>query len=263
MKHTLWLTYAWKDNEDESVDFVIQQLQSAGLEVRYDRRQLIPGQRLWPQIEACITSPDLDAWAIYVTENSLRSEPCREELQYALDEAINARGAGFPLIGIVPGSVDRKLLPKAITTRIFVNLRDDDWINRVVAGVKKEHPAEPELDVDEFGCDFRELNGKYTLEVWPRLGSWGAPIVVLMLRERDALNFVSSGVRKQNFGTGAYVSGHEGVRGETYFKRIPDTVSAERTLHVLFNYIPSFIEFGGTINGVSKMYRIDFSPKQA
>jgi hypothetical protein len=33
----LWLTYAWKDNEDEQVDYVIQALEEQGLEIGCDR----------------------------------------------------------------------------------------------------------------------------------------------------------------------------------------------------------------------------------
>jgi hypothetical protein len=37
----LWLTYAWKDNEVEQVDFVAQELRKAGLDVRVDRVALV------------------------------------------------------------------------------------------------------------------------------------------------------------------------------------------------------------------------------
>jgi hypothetical protein len=70
----LWLTYAWKDNEAEQVDFVAQELRNVGLDVRVDRVALIAGDRLWPQIAAHIEKPEnSDAWAIYVTENSRKS----------------------------------------------------------------------------------------------------------------------------------------------------------------------------------------------
>jgi hypothetical protein len=76
----LWLTYAWRDNEEQQVDFVVQSLEAQGLEVGFDRAQLIPGQRLWAaQLDRAISDPARsDAWALYVTQNSLRSEPCLE-----------------------------------------------------------------------------------------------------------------------------------------------------------------------------------------
>ena len=257
-KNTLWLTYAWKDNEDEGVDFVIQKLTTAGLDVQYDRRQLIPGQRLWPQIEACITNPDLDAWAIYVTENSLRSEPCREELQYALVEAISVRSPGFPIIGIVPGPIDAALIPMAIRTRPYVNLREDDWIGRVVSGVRRELPPEPISQPDEFGCEFRQVNATHVLEVWPRLGVWGTPRVVIAMDDRD--NFILAGIgsRRQVLGSGMYSSGHSGVRGETWFTHVSGAASADSSLHILFRSVPKYVEFGGSVNGGYKMFRVDF-----
>jgi hypothetical protein len=32
----IWLTYAWKDNQNEDVDHVVAQLRGAGLDVKYD-----------------------------------------------------------------------------------------------------------------------------------------------------------------------------------------------------------------------------------
>ena len=83
-KPKLWLTYAWKDNEDAQVDHVYHELIDAGLDVRLDRTQLTVGQRLWPQIDAGITDPEkCGGWAIYATKKSLESEPCLEEIAYA------------------------------------------------------------------------------------------------------------------------------------------------------------------------------------
>src|SRR5216683_4828536 len=102
MKKKLWLTYAWKDNEDKDVDFVIQELDKTDIQVRFDRREIIPGKRLWPQIGGFITDPnECDAWAILLTANSLKSAPCIEELCYALDRALTAKGENFPIFAIL------------------------------------------------------------------------------------------------------------------------------------------------------------------
>jgi hypothetical protein len=132
----LWLTYAWKDNEDEDVDHIIAELRAKGLDVSYDRVQLLAGRRLWTQIDSAILDPNVAAWAIYVTENSLMSEPCQEELAYALDRTLRTRGAAFPLIGLFPGNLDRDIIPSAIATRLYVNLRTNDWALQVVNGVE-------------------------------------------------------------------------------------------------------------------------------
>ena len=81
----IWITYAWKDNENEDVDFIAQELQLAGLTVQLDRWNIGAGKRLWEQIETFIVKPDQsDAWVLIATQNSLQSEPCKEEFSYAL-----------------------------------------------------------------------------------------------------------------------------------------------------------------------------------
>ncbi len=57
----LWLTYARKDNEDRDIDFIVQVLDGLPLDVRFDRRSLVPGQRLWTQFGVAITDPLLSA----------------------------------------------------------------------------------------------------------------------------------------------------------------------------------------------------------
>jgi TIR domain len=92
----LWLTYAWKDNQDQDVDHVIEELKKVGLEVVFDRVHLIPGQKIWPQIDQAISDPSISGWAIFATANSFSSEACLEELAYALDRALRTRGGDFP-----------------------------------------------------------------------------------------------------------------------------------------------------------------------
>jgi hypothetical protein len=78
-----WITYAWKDNEQGDVDFIVQELVRAGLVMKLDRWNLQAGRRLWEQIDRFITDPnECDAWIFYATQNSLASEACREELAY-------------------------------------------------------------------------------------------------------------------------------------------------------------------------------------
>src|SRR5918997_1951463 len=94
---TIWLTYAWADNETGDVDYAAQELAQVGLDVKLDRWNLQAGERLWPQIEAFIQDPARsDAWALYATQNSLGSEACKEEFAYALDRALHTRDKEFP-----------------------------------------------------------------------------------------------------------------------------------------------------------------------
>lgn len=135
----LWLTYAWVDNEQADVDYVAQCLRDDQIDVLIDKEQIVAGKRLWSQIDAGISDPARsDAWAIYVTEKSLQSQPCQEELAYALDRALSSRGSDFPMIGIFPAHVDAALVPAALRVRLFVSLSDPDWRARVSAAAKRE-----------------------------------------------------------------------------------------------------------------------------
>jgi hypothetical protein len=74
------------------------------------------------------------------TQNSLGSEPCREELAYAIDRALSQRSISFPLIGLFLSSVDNGLIPPAIKTRLFVSIRDPDWKERIKSALEKRQP---------------------------------------------------------------------------------------------------------------------------
>ena len=179
----LWLTYAWLDNESEQVDYVSQEIRRHGISVHIDRTQLIAGQRLWPQLDKAISDPaNSDAWAIYVTENSLRSEACLEELAYAIDRALRTRGTSFPLIGIFPTPIDRTLIPSAIATRLYVDLRDPDWASRVAAGVRQVEPSTSAKEIAPFHFQRLSDNAGPVYEVRPRAGRW-YPFIALVKKE--------------------------------------------------------------------------------
>lgn len=55
---TVWITYAWADNDHGDVDFVAQELKAAGLTVKLDRWNIEAGKRLWEQISHFIEAPD-------------------------------------------------------------------------------------------------------------------------------------------------------------------------------------------------------------
>jgi hypothetical protein len=167
----LWLTYAWKDNEAEQVDYVIRSLTAGGIDIGFDRAHLVPGQRLWPQLDDAITNPEhSDAWAIYATKNSLSSEPCLEELAYALDRALRSRGGDFPIIGIFPEPLDRSIIPSAIATRLYVSLQDASWCSKVIAGAKKVAPALNLNSISPHVLRAHVEDEKLILELYPRAG---------------------------------------------------------------------------------------------
>lgn len=190
---TAWITYAWKDNQDSDVDFIAQELIRAGLTIKLDRWNIEAGKRLWEQIERFITDPkECDAWIMYATQNSLVSEPCREELAYALDRALSTRGGGFPIIGLVPSHVEGGLLPAALKTRLYVDLSDPDWKRRIVSAAEGQGGARSSVELLPYVItEHRPPEGYMIfLEVRPRAGVWHPFAVAIKKDEKEAVGLV-------------------------------------------------------------------------
>jgi TIR domain-containing protein len=247
----LWLTYAWKDNQDQDVDHVIGELKRVGLDVAFDRAHIVPGQRLWSQIDRGISDPQTDGWAILATENSLSSEPCLEELAYALDRALRTRGAEFPLIGIFPGPIDRHMIPSAIATRLYVNLRQSNWALLVADGVEKRRPSAATGNIIPFVARVHEVEGAEVLEVRPRSGRWypgaiGVPksgnLAVKMLMPGPSGHPTLSGL--VNSGTG------ESQDGQWAYTVVYHAIDALNALYATFEGpLKGQISFGGVKEG--------------
>lgn len=244
----LWLTYAWKDNEDNDVDFIISQLQSHGIEVNFDRAHLLAGQRLWDQIDKGIGSLKTKAWAIYVTENSLRSEPCQEELSYALDRTLRSRGQNFPLIGIFPKKIDHELIPSALAVRKYVNLQDSNWIQEIINTLNGKIEKEKK-SILPFGYRIQKFpNDNYLFEVWPRIGSW-AP-VICAVPDTDYENFNAPMIMPRGLTGGSSMTNVDQIilteKTGTEYKgyRLNNRVNSDDSLHVIFSDIPERFVFG-------------------
>lgn len=170
----LWITYAWADNAEGDFSFLVQELDTAGITARYDRIALVPGGRLWEQIAARITSDPLSGWAYLVTPRSLESEPCREELAYALDRALSTKGRNFPLIGLLHGGVRIEDVPPALRTRLCVSLASPNWKEEVRAALEGHAPnIQPKPQTRFVWTLHRRYGGRpnaSAIEVRPRFG---------------------------------------------------------------------------------------------
>lgn len=135
----LWITYSWADSAEGDFESLVQRLRRARIPTTYDKIALIPGRRLWEQIAEKITSDALAGWAFLVTPNSLSSEPCKEELGYALHRTLQAKGANFPLIGLLYRvSIDD--VPAPVRVRLCVNLASQDWVEEIRGAVLGRPP---------------------------------------------------------------------------------------------------------------------------
>jgi hypothetical protein len=186
---TVWLTYAWADNQSGDVDFIAQELGAAGLKVKLDRWNLKAGVRLWDQIAEFIQNPaQCDAWVLVATQASLGSEPCREEYAYALDRALNTRGATFPVIALFPATVDQDIIPAGIRTRLYVSLRDADWKERIASAAAGVAPTVTRPVIAAYHLTIHKQpshNAGAVIEVRPRAGTWAPFVAAVPLSEKS------------------------------------------------------------------------------
>jgi len=164
----LWITYAWEDNEGGNFDFLVQELEKAGINTNFDKVALVPGQRLWEKIAVRIEDPNLDGWAILLTKDSLESEACKEELAYALYRALNSKGEKFPMIGLIH-QVPIDNVPASLRVRLMIDLRNPDWPQQILAGLKKVPPKKTEKMTTKYIWEaFPDIRGSGTLAIYIR-----------------------------------------------------------------------------------------------
>jgi hypothetical protein len=241
----IWLTYAWRDNNDGDIDHIIKEMQEGGIDVRYDRNQLISGQLLWDQIANHIADPEISAWVIYVSENSIDSRPCIEELAYALDRALENDRPTFRLIGLFNGNFDPNLMPAALKVRLCVNLKSNDWVDRVRAdasGAKSSADDEPM----PFGHRVFKSGEMWVVEVWPRTGSWNQALAAVAISDREKL--VSSGTAVRNSTpTGIFSRNsreYEHPDQKLWVRVFNGPVDNSTSMYIFLNALPEQIIFG-------------------
>lgn len=195
MSKPLWITYAWADNDEGDFDHLVKQLANAGISARYDKIALIPGRRLWDQIADQIARDDLGGWAYLLTPKSILSQPCREELAYALDRALSKRGSDFPLIGLLHQTPIADV-PAALRIRLCVNLSSPDWIEQIRAGLENRPASRTISDTKKFKC---RIHNAY-------LGNPDLRAIEFVSRFEDIrywrIAFPASGPQPVNFGVG-------------------------------------------------------------
>lgn len=169
----LWITYAWKDDDEGDFSYLVQELHATEIEATYDKIALIPGRRLWEQIGDKIADSPLSGWAYLITANSLASEACREELAYALDRALRARGGDFPLIGLLH-AVRIEDVPPALRVRLCISLASPDWKEELAAAVEGRPPQQEAIPQPKYvwnvHANYLAIPDHVAVEVRPRFG---------------------------------------------------------------------------------------------
>lgn len=257
-KQKLWITYAWVDNEDKDIDYIMKTLEATGkLDVRFDKRNLIPGQRIWPQIADEITNPNkCNAWAYVVTSNSLKSEKCVEELSYALLRALDKRGENFPIIGLLH-NVSPKDLPPSLKIRLCISLNQPDWSERVVAAVEKRAPDYNTPELSPVILKLHNIENltkcpkgsKIVLEIRPHFDVWCPFVAAIPLGEREKLKGWAHGpsgyIPKVSALFGAGEGGGALGSGEkVYMIRADNTADSNHGYYLYLSDIPSQLWVG-------------------
>lgn len=241
----IWLTYAWKDNEDQDVDYVIAQLKAQGIEVGFDRAHLLAGVRLWDQLDKALADPDLHGWALFATKNSLASEPCQEEYAYALDRALRTKGSDFRLFGIFPSPMDRKVIPSAIATRLYVTLNEPTWAEQIADSIRGKRTAPDVEAVKPYVVKWHNTGEGLVLEIRPRASRWMPAFVAVPKAERDRLKFAVPGPKDYPMNGGMVQVGEGGTNDGNFLGlNIFHAITSETSLYVSFSERPSEIMFG-------------------
>lgn len=179
MSKTLWITYAWSDNQDKDVDYIASRINAAGINTLFDRRALVPGQSLWEQIGSSISDRSrVDAFAFVVTPNSLASQPCKEELAYAIQRVMDGREDGFPVIGLMH-RVKAEELPLSLKVRLCVSLSDPNWVEAVVAGSNKQATPHNPGNLLPYRVKIHHILSGHWIQITPRI-EHASPVQILV-----------------------------------------------------------------------------------
>ena len=258
----IWITYAWADNQQGDIDFIAQELEQTGVEIKLDRWNIAAGGRLWPQIENFICSEqESDAWILVATTNSLSSEPCKEEFAYALDRALNSRGQNFPVIGLFLGPIDQDLIPAGIRTRLYVSTTDPDWKERIVAAAEgRAHQIERQ-NVQPFYLKIHSNqpgNKQFAIEVRPRAGVWAPFIACISMNEKESVQpNIMIGPRDVPTNSGMLVNCGEGQSpdGAMWVMNAGNQATPTESYYVWCKSLPSTLVFG--VNGRAPQYTVN------
>ncbi len=245
----VWITYCWEDNNDQEVDFIAQELRKENLDVRMDRIDIQVGKRIWNQIDHFITSPEeSDAWILYATEHSLRSEPCKEEYAYALQRALKVRSENFPIIGLFSTNVIEELIPAGISSRLYVSTTDPDWKERVCSGVEGRKPNIYRENLHPFVFKIHDIGSeRVAVEVRPRAGVWSPFQCVIPLNEKDSVKPNVLRGAKGSIPNACCLSSvmiSEDAKQNLWSHRSNDEATPSQSYYICCNNMPSFIAFG-------------------
>ena len=248
--YNIWITYCWKDNKNQDIDFIAQELENAGLNIKLDKWNITTGKRLWTQIENFIGKPSKsDAWIFIITNNSLQSEACKEEFSYALQRTLENRGEIYPIIGLFISEIDNNLIPMGIKTRLYVSITDPYWIERICSSVENREPLIPRVNISSYYIKVHNLDSKgrkFIIEVRPRAGIWAPFFFAIPIEEKNSVDpFILPGPKDCPTDTGIITGGKTVSKCGNYWVMTgQEMASPMNSYYVWCKKLPSKIIFG-------------------
>jgi hypothetical protein len=246
---TAWLSYTWLDNV-EDVDFIAQELEDEDITVLRDRTALEVGKRHWNQIGKFISDPSkTDGWILYATEKSLQREGILEEIEYALNRALENRGEEYPLIAIFPGPVSKDLIPIAIRSRLYVTLTDRNWKERVIASLHGRLPDIRIPRVESYDVNKTILtDDRYMIELRPRAGTWLPFFLGIPIEEKELVDpkiaHGAPGLKSPPLSVLIGVASGQSQNGKLYTISVNQEATPTRSFYFICKKLPSRLVFG-------------------
>ncbi len=197
------------------------------------------------------------------THASLESEPCKEEFAYALQRALTARGANYPVIGLFLGPVESSLIPLAIKTRLYVSVTDSDWKERIVAAAEGRPHNISSPTVAPYYLKLHTAQGgerPFVIEVRPRAGVWAPFIACIPAGEQPRVDpSIMIGPRDLPTDSGMLINTGTGISedGALWMFSAGNQATPNDSYYIWCKELPSSLIFG--VSGRPPQYRVELT----
>lgn len=255
MRNKIWFSYCWDDKSEGDFFYLVKELEDTkNIEVIYDERTLNGGKRIWPEIEKNIYDKTVTGFIYFLTPNSIKSNPCKEEFELAYNKMIEKGEDGFKLIGLLHNvSIDD--ISKRLKIRLCCSLKNPDWKRKIVDALNNKLPSvndiEPESDLTwKIHSKYNGHEDRIAVEVRPKfkeIKGWriGFPLSTKeYLREWGLGNANGGAISPPTVG---YMEGITGIKTDNIdliYYGGEDVLSSSISAYVVFEKkYPDFIFF--------------------